>query len=515
MFFLVCINPIGFGSFNECIGDVSKLELGMQHININMVRDKFIKKYHVWHNRIALILSDFLSLVVAFYISSVLMKNRVSNILQTLPLQEQDLSRLYFFPIVIAIGLYIFSFNCRHYTYRKPFWTELRDIINVVAIMAMVDLLILSLSKLDYSRWRWLVLWMLVFLLLPIFRQCVKKILFLLNYRQYPCVIIGTNENAHDAYSALTNEHNMCFKVLGFVSANGVNGESPIGNIPLLNCSISDLNELCPDLYYFLALEYEQRDLIDKWLRDFARSHIRNVSVIPTLRGVPLYGTEISHFFSQEILMLRVRNNLLKLSSRFLKRAFDICISISLLFLLSPLFIYLCLQISKDGGSPFFAHIRIGQKGEMFPCYKFRTMVINSQDVLQQLLDLDPEAKAEWNRDFKLKNDPRITNIGLFLRKSSLDELPQLWNVLKGDMSLVGPRPIIAAELERYGDDVEYYLMAKPGMTGLWQVSGRNDTDYATRVYLDAWYVKNWSLWYDTVIMFKTINVVLKRDGAY
>jgi undecaprenyl-phosphate galactose phosphotransferase len=141
--------------------------------------------------------------------------------------------------------------------------------------------------------------------------------------------------------------------------------------------------------------------------------------------------------------------------------------------------------------------------------------VANAQDVLADLLANNPEAKAEWDKDFKLKNDPRINPLGHFLRRSSIDELPQLWNVLKGDMSLVGPRPVVQDELERYGDDVAYYLLAKPGMTGLWQVSGRNDVDYETRVYFDSWYVKNWSLWTDITILFKTITVLTNKQGAY
>jgi len=142
-------------------------------------------------------------------------------------------------------------------------------------------------------------------------------------------------------------------------------------------------------------------------------------------------------------------------------------------------------------------------------------MIANADQVLAEVLAGDPAARAEWERDFKLKNDPRITPVGAFLRKTSLDELPQLWNVLKGEMSLVGPRPIVTAELERYGDQVGYYLEARPGMTGLWQISGRNDIDYADRVNLDAWYVKNWSLWYDIVILLKTVRVVLAKSGAY
>ncbi|EPU1012905.1 sugar transferase, partial [Klebsiella pneumoniae] len=158
---------------------------------------------------------------------------------------------------------------------------------------------------------------------------------------------------------------------------------------------------------------------------------------------------------------------------------------------------------------------RIGKGGKSFKCLKFRSMVTNSKEVLEDLLSKDIQAKQEWEATFKLKNDPRITKIGHFLRRTSLDELPQLFNVLKGEMSLVGPRPIITAELERYNDEVAYYLLSKPGMTGLWQVSGRSDVDYETRVYLDTWYVKNWSMWNDIAILFKTIGVVLKKDGAY
>ena len=186
-----------------------------------------------------------------------------------------------------------------------------------------------------------------------------------------------------------------------------------------------------------------------------------------------------------------------------------------LLGLLSPLFVYLAYKVSRDGGGPFFGHERVGQGGKKFYCYKFRSMIVNAQEVLADLLAKDAQAKAEWEKDFKLKNDPRINSVGHFLRRTSLDELPQLWNVLRGDMSLVGPRPVVQPELDRYSEDVVYYLMVKPGMTGLWQVSGRNDVDYETRVYFDSWYVKNWSLWGDIAILFKTISVVAGRRGAY
>ena len=142
--------------------------------------------------------------------------------------------------------------------------------------------------------------------------------------------------------------------------------------------------------------------------------------------------------------------------------------------------LYISQKVKKDGGSAIYGHERVGKGGKPFKCLKFRSMVVNSKEVLERLLENDPKAKAEWDATFKLKDDPRITKIGQFLRRTSLDELPQLFNVLKGEMSLVGPRPIITAELERYNDEVDYYLLIKPGMTGLWQVSGRSDVDYDT-----------------------------------
>jgi UDP-galactose-lipid carrier transferase len=214
-------------------------------------------------------------------------------------------------------------------------------------------------------------------------------------------------------------------------------------------------------------------------------------------------------------MILRVNNNLAKRTSRFLKRSFEIVGALSIITMLMPALAVLIFMVSRDGGAPIYGHERVGLNGRKFKCLKFRSMVVNSKEVLEEVLRTDPAAREEWDKDFKLKNDPRITRVGHFIRKTSLDELPQLWNVVRGEMSLVGPRPVIEAELERYAGDVDYYFMAKPGMTGLWQVSGRNDVDYETRVYFDSWYVKNWSLWNDIAILFKTVGVVLKRDGAY
>jgi Undecaprenyl-phosphate galactose phosphotransferase WbaP len=197
------------------------------------------------------------------------------------------------------------------------------------------------------------------------------------------------------------------------------------------------------------------------------------------------------------------------------KRTMDVCAASILLILLFPVLLIIALVVMSDHGNAVYGHPRIGRGGRTFKCLKFRSMVKNSDEVLSKLLATDPQARAEWDRDFKLKNDIRVTPVGRILRKTSLDELPQLWNVLRGDMSLVGPRPVVQKELVRYGRDVRYYLALKPGMTGLWQVSGRNDVDYPTRVSLDVKYAMNRSLTFDMSILLRTVKVVFAKDGAY
>ena len=197
------------------------------------------------------------------------------------------------------------------------------------------------------------------------------------------------------------------------------------------------------------------------------------------------------------------------------KRTVDILGALLIGAVFSPLILVIALMMSLEDGPILFRHRRIGRGGQVFGCLKFRTMVPNAEQILHDLLEKDPAARAEWVRDHKLRNDPRITHIGRFLRRTSLDELPQVWNVLRGEMSLVGPRPIVKEEMLRYGRYLPAYLAAKPGVTGLWQVTGRNDTDYRRRVVMDTYYVRKRTLLMDLRILLKTIRVVLLGHGAY
>ncbi len=197
------------------------------------------------------------------------------------------------------------------------------------------------------------------------------------------------------------------------------------------------------------------------------------------------------------------------------KRGLDVVGALLALALLSPLILGIVVISFASGGSPIFKHRRVGKDGVFFDCLKFRTMVPNANEVLQALLDSDRQIKEEWLRHHKLKVDPRVTRLGRFLRRTSLDEVPQLWNVLLGNMSLVGPRPVVPEELRRYGKWVREFLSAPPGITGLWQVSGRNDTDYRRRVALDICYVRSRDWFLDLCILAKTLPAVFAKRGAY
>jgi len=198
-----------------------------------------------------------------------------------------------------------------------------------------------------------------------------------------------------------------------------------------------------------------------------------------------------------------------------IKRIGDVFGSLFLAVLFSPLIAVVLIGAVIYDESPLFRHRRVGRDGKLFDCLKFRTMVPDAEEMLAKILASDPERRAEWERDQKLKDDPRVTPIGKFLRSTSLDELPQLWNVVKGEMSLVGPRPVTREELLRYGRNAVIYMMVRPGVTGLWQVSGRNNAEYRRRVAMDVCYVKNQSAVLDTWILLKTIIVVVTRHGAY
>ncbi|EPI0875028.1 undecaprenyl-phosphate galactose phosphotransferase WbaP [Escherichia coli] len=464
---------------------------------------------------ISLALSDFVSFTISIYLAIAILSISANPSESTFNIGQIDgWILLHWLLAVCCVGWY--SIRLRHYFYRKTFWFELKEILRTLVIFAIIEIAVIAFTTWSFSRALWVITWIFILLLVPFSRILTKYLLNKLGYWQRDTWIIGSGNNAIEAYKAIISEKNLGLKIIGFIaSEGGVRAGETINGIKVISNDIDWLRGEDKKTQFIVAVESHQSEMRNSWLRNFMIQGFRYVSVIPTLRGMPLDSTDMSFIFSHEVMIFRVQQNLAKWSSRTLKRLFDIIASIAIIILLSPVLLYISRLVKKDGGPAIYGHERIGQDGKPFKCLKFRSMVTNSKDVLNELLQNDPEAKREWDTTFKLKNDPRITKIGAVLRRTSLDELPQLFNVLKVEMSLVGPRPIITAELERYNEEVDYYLLSKPGMTGLWQVSGRSDVDYETRVYLDAWYVKNWSMWNDIAILFKTVGVVLKKDGAY
>lgn len=258
----------------------------------------------------------------------------------------------------------------------------------------------------------------------------------------------------------------------------------------------------------------EIADGLVRKLIDQGRLRFRRMILIPELENFATSDFMVHDL--EGMLGLEVRQNLLLPGPRLLKRSLDLLVVGAAGLLSLPLMGVIAVLVKLDSrGSVFFGQPRVGLGGRIFKMWKFRTMVDGAEVALAEHLAADPSAQAEWEHSQKLRNDPRITRIGHILRRLSLDELPQLWNVLRGDMSIVGPRPFFLSQREMYGAAFDVYARVRPGITGLWQVSGRNNLEYAERIHLDKYYVRNWSVWLDIYILLRTTWVVLRGDGAY
>ncbi len=457
-----------------------------------------------------LLVIDFMALITSFIIGQSV---RLNDFNGSLSLWWQDEGQFRMSGLLVTfIGiLFNFGFFYQHFSQRKPFWDELREVLGGLLILMAVDAAFFFFNKTYFSRLSFVVQWFVLISFLPVLRTVFKLWWIKQGKWQIPVRLIGSGVNAYEAWLALRSESLMGYKLAEVVLT--LDSIRPVwASVPLLtwNEGLHPNNKM----QIVVALEAEQQNELGEVVRRLS-GVCHDMIIVPPTRGLPLWGMKPLHAFSHEVLLLRAQNNLMRVSARILKRTFDIVVSFCLLLLLFPLFLWLIIKVRRSEGPAFFMDKRLGRDDTVFYCFKFRSMVVNAAEVMDALLSSDPAAKAEYERNCKLRYDPRITQIGHFLRRTSLDELPQLWNVLRGEMSLVGPRPMLLGEKQKYGDNLSYYLQVRPGMTGLWQVSGRSDLDFETRVALDAWYVRNWSLWNDLVILIKTVRVVLQKEGAY
>ncbi len=423
-------------------------------------------------------------------------------------LDESGIMRLAQF-LVIAAGVVLWFHHTGHYSVRMPFWLEGKKIVGTLMFATVIDGFLQFASKQDASRLWLMSAWAVAALGIVVLRIVLRGAMRRRGAWQVPTLLVGAGVTAQEARAALQSEPGLGYEITAQVK-DLPDAFLQAGRSWEALCARHDVD------YIVVALDGAELGRAGQPLSQLTREAVP-FAVAPPLGNLPVLGMMPQYFFNHNIMLLARRSGLEQPLPRFIKRSFDIVASGVALLALSPLFLSLALLVRLDGGSALFPNRRVGMDGKRFGCLKFRSMVPESDKVLRQYLNVaGPAVREEWHLYKKLRGeDPRVTRIGRLLRKTSLDELPQLLNVLKGDMSLVGPRPILPSELDEYDNDIAHYYRVRPGITGLWQVSGRNEVTYAQRVQMDSWYVRNWSLWHDIVILCKTVPVLLKRRGAY
>lgn len=354
---------------------------------------------------------------------------------------------------------------------------------------------------------------LLSIIFVPLSRAAIRKLFGAKEWWGYPAVLFGPREKVIALSEILQKNPGLGLKPIAHVHDHSDGGKHSIqGLVTDKGDELSALIDVRPGMYAVIISD-SSRTTTDTLHCDWHK--FSHVLVIPDLQPLEA-NLWISPRAVGGFLGLEMKRKLLQRPHLAAKRMLDLTLAGVVALLAAPalMFIAMCVRLSSKG-SVFYRQERIGRHGEKFRAYKFRTMYANSDELLEKALAERPVLRTEWEETRKLKNDPRVTPIGRFMRGTSLDELPQLWNVLKGEMSLVGPRPIVAAEIPLYGDSFSLYMSVAGGVTGLWQVSGRSDTSYQDRVSLDEYYVRNWSVWLDLYILCRTVSTVLSRKGAY
>ncbi|MDD3342375.1 MAG: sugar transferase [Sulfurospirillaceae bacterium] len=390
------------------------------------------------------------------------------------------------FSLVLMLILLILWYE-KIYTYRFDFWEETRLILKALFLSFVIVLAFLMLNRIEmsYSRSFIILYFALLALCFPVFKRVSKKIIYHLPYFRKKVKIVG---NAGQKKLLVREfEHNW---YLGL--------------------------HYCEDRYeaIFIATKNMPIHTLNEHLNQFAKE-TKDIYILPYAEKANFSKANMIEYFNIRTSVIHLENELLKIYNIVLKEfceKFVILLASPFLMVAHIIISFLIMRDSK--GPIVFPQTRLGKNGHHFTCYKYRTMYPDSHRLLEEYLQSNPEEKTYFNLYHKYQNDPRITSIGRLLRKTSLDELPQFLNVFKGDMSLVGPRPYMIDENAKLADDAKTILLVKPGITGLWQVSGRNNLTFNKRKELDMWYIQNWSLWMDFIILMKTIKVVLSKKGA-
>jgi Undecaprenyl-phosphate galactose phosphotransferase WbaP len=386
---------------------------------------------------------------------------------------------------------------------------------STVAGMLVILLTFVTRTGQEFSRPILAGWWMLTVILIPLHHLGTKLVFSTFNLGSIPAVILGTNALTQRILEGIRKQELPPLRPVALFAGDGETPSPDDFDIPIEG-SIAEAaawaQERKVETAVVILPQGSSRQVVQ--LVETLSTSFRRILVIPDLFGMSTVGTDVRDL--DGVLALEVRRNLLSWQSQLAKRLLDALLSLVAGLLSLPLWLVISLALWMERQGPiFYGHERVGQGGRTFTAWKFRTMVRDADQVLDRALSTDPALEAEWNQTQKLRADPRLTSVGRALRRLSLDELPQLWNILRQEMSLVGPRPIIREEIHKYGQAFELYTQVRPGLTGLWQVSGRSNLTYDERVRLDAYYVRNWSVWLDIVIILRTFLAVLTGRGAY
>ena len=432
---------------------------------------------------VVLLCLDMLAIVISLVLAYML-RDVFGHLFPTVQLQE---IKLYLsFDLIYAVTILLFAYEGL-YTRRYDFWHESRLIFKALIFAFFIVLSYLALTKTVqiYSRAVIVLAFILMAFFVPLFKNAGKKLLFKIGLWQREAKIYGSDP--------FIKKEIFGNPYLGYVEARRKE----------------------PKTVFVNSRESNARSL-SKVIEEEIR-HKHEVIFIPLLTEYNLTQSQIYELSNTRTNLVVVQNRMKSRYRIWLKNFSDMVMLGFSLPLLIPILAVIAVLIRREepGKTVFFKQERLGQKGSVFTCLKFRTMYEDGDRILKEYLAANPEEAEYYAIYHKYKEDPRITKIGSFLRRTSLDELPQIFNVLRGEMSFIGPRPYMLREKEKIGDTVETVLTAKPGITGLWQVSGRSGVDFRSRVSLDVWYIRNWSLWLDAVVLFKTFKVVFGRKGAY
>lgn len=361
--------------------------------------------------------------------------------------------------------------------------------------------------------WQWIALATLIMIpLAPAARWVSKRTLAAFRVWGRPVLLVGSSGSADTLLASLLTQWQIGLHPVMLIDDGADTRSNDVSDVPRSAALPTGAAKLSHHVIVVPGTQPSRT--VERVLAGAGRRAFRIVQVVPDLGSIPT--SDVAARPLGRDLSLELRNNLASAWNRGVKRTFDVFTVVIGGILALPWMAVIALAIRLESpGRVFFSQERIGRDGKTFKVWKFRTMATDADARLQDLLDSDAEARVEWEANQKLSNDPRITLVGKFLRETSLDELPQLWNVVRGEMSFVGPRPIVEAEVGKYADKFNYYQQVRPGITGMWQVSGRSTTSYELRVDLDTYYVRNWTIWLDLDILIRTVGVVLRREGAY